>query len=115
MGMVPAPAVTERRPWRVPGAEGAKARVTVQMTPPARTEGQLVVSVKSPERLKERVKGWVPVFDTVRFCVMAEVPVTTTALGKLRVVGETLRLGLAMEPLMPGWGRVLPVTRTERP
>jgi len=87
----------------------------VQVTPPARTEGQLVVSVKSPERAMERVKGWAPVLETVTFCVVAEVPVTTTALGKLRVVGETLRLGLAMEPLMPGWGRVLPVTRTERP
>ena len=90
-------------------------RVTVQMTPPERVAGQLVVSVKSPERVRARVKGWVPVLEMVTFCVVAERPATTTASGKLMVVGVTLRLGLVIEPLTPGWGMVLPVTRTVRP
>jgi len=48
---------TVRRPWRVPGCEGAKVRETVQMVPAVRMEGQLLVSVKSPVRVRERVKG----------------------------------------------------------
>jgi hypothetical protein len=88
--------------------------MTVQEVWAARMEGQLVVSVKSPERVRERTKDWAPVLEMVTFRGL-EVPVTTTVLGKLRVVGVTKRLGLAMAPLLPGWGRVLPVTRTLSP
>ena len=37
------PEVTERRPWRVPGCEGAKVMITVQVLLPGRVAGQLVV------------------------------------------------------------------------
>jgi len=57
----------------------------------------------------------VPVLAMVTFCGALEVEVTRTALGKVMVAGVTLRLGFVVEPLAPGWGMVLPVTRTERP
>src|SRR6267154_2530103 len=47
-GDVPVPAVTERRPWRVPGCEGAKVIRAVQVLLPGRMAGQSVESVKSP-------------------------------------------------------------------
>src|SRR5271168_1926342 len=46
-GEVPLPAVMERRPWRVPGWDGAKVTSTVQVVLPGRVAGQSVASVKS--------------------------------------------------------------------
>src|ERR1700730_3360284 len=42
-GEVPVSAVTERRPWRVPGCEGAKVIKAVQVLLPGRMKGQSVV------------------------------------------------------------------------
>jgi len=47
--------------------------------------------------------------------VLPERPVTTTGLAKVRVVGVTVRLGLAVEPVTVVGGRVVPVRRTVRP
>ena len=82
---------------------------------PGRVAGQLVVSVKSPVRARARAKGWVPVLPMVTVCVVLEMLVTTTAVGKLMVAGVTVRLGLTDWPVPVGWGRVVPVTRTVRP
>lgn len=57
VGDVLVPKVTDSRPWRVPGWEGAKARMTVQVLLPGRVTGQSVVSVKSPVRARVRAKG----------------------------------------------------------
>jgi hypothetical protein len=58
--------------------------------------------MKSPESERLRGKGCVPVFDTVAVSVLAEVPVTITALGKSRVAGVTTRFGFAVVPPIPG-------------
>jgi hypothetical protein len=86
----------------VPGCEGAKVRTTAQEAPPARTDGQLVESVKSPVSEIARGKGCVPVFEIVAVCELADAVVTTTALGKSSEEGVTLRLGLTVEPPAPG-------------
>jgi hypothetical protein len=99
VGEVPAPAVTERRPWRVPGCEGAKVRSTVQVELPARVAGQLVVSVKSPVGARVRAKGWTPMLPMVTGWVVAEVLVTRTGVGKVMEAGVTVRLGLADWPV----------------
>ena len=112
--MVPAPVETVRRPWRVPGCDGAKVRETVQMPPAVRMAGQLVVSVKSPVRVRDRSKGCAPVLAMVTFCGMLEVAVTRMGLGKVMVAGVTLRFGFVVVPVAPGRGMVLPVMRTER-
>ena len=51
-----APAVTVSRPWRVPGWDGAKVTRTEQVELAARVAVQLVVSVKSPVRVRARAK-----------------------------------------------------------
>src|ERR1700754_4281405 len=107
---MPAPEETERRPWRAPGCEGAKVRATVHEAPPARTDGQLVESVKSPATETNNGKGCVPVFETVVVWELADVVVTTTELGKLSVEGVRVRFGLTVEPPTPGCGMVWPVT-----
>src|SRR5277367_1404233 len=71
-GEVPLPAVTLRRPWRVPGCEGAKVRRTVQVLLPGRVAGQSVVSVKSPARARVRAKGCVPMLPIVTGCVVVD-------------------------------------------
>src|ERR1700733_4861687 len=50
------PAVTESKPWRVPGCDGAKVMSAVQVLLPVRIAGQSVVSVKSPVRARVRAK-----------------------------------------------------------
>src|ERR1700679_1325133 len=57
VGEVAVPAVTESRPWRVPGCDGAKVRRTAQVLLPGRMAGQLVVEVKSPVTASVRAKG----------------------------------------------------------
>jgi hypothetical protein len=107
--------VTERRPWRVPGCEGAKVRTTVQEALPARVAGQSVASVKSPVRVRAREKATGPVLPMVTVWVLEEVVVTGTELGKVIVAGVRVRLGLADWPTPVGWGLVVPVMRTVRP
>ena len=75
---------------------------TVQLDLPGTVAGQLVVSVKPGVMEVVRVKGTLPVLETVTVWVLPEVVVTMTGLAKLRVVGETVRLGLAEAPLTPG-------------
>src|SRR6202022_3093894 len=82
-GDVPEPAVTERRPCRVPGCEGAKVINAVQVLLPGRGAGRSVVSVKSPVRARERLKGWVPMLPIVTGWVVAEVLVTRTGVEKV--------------------------------
>ncbi len=65
VGEVLVPEVTESRPWRVPGCEGAKVMRTVQVVLPGRVAGQSVVKVKSPVRAKVRGKGCVPMLPMV--------------------------------------------------
>ena len=86
-GEVPLPAVTERSPWRVPGCEGAKVMRTVQVLLPGRTAGQLVEGMKSPVTTMARLKGCVPVLPMVTVCVVVEVLVTRTGVGKVIVGG----------------------------
>lgn len=114
-GEVPSPAVTERSPWRVPGCEGAKVMRTVQVLLPGRVAGQSVVLVKSPARARASAKGVAPVLPMVIGWVEAEVVVTRTGVGKVMVVGVTLRLGLTDWPLPVGCVCVVPVMRTVRP
>ena len=114
-GEVPLPAVTLRRPWRVPGCEGAKVMSAVQVLLPGSRSGQSVVSVKSPVRERLRAKGWVPMLPMVTGWVVAEVPVTRTGVGKVMVEGLTVRLGLADWPTPVDWDLVVPVMRTVRP
>jgi hypothetical protein len=64
-GEVPVPAVKLRRPWRVPGCDGAKVRSAVQVLLPGSRAGQSVVSVKSPVTARLRAKGWAPVLPMV--------------------------------------------------
>src|SRR5580704_10741424 len=113
-GEVPLPAVTERRPWRVPGCEGAKVIRTVQVLLPGRMAGQSVVSVKSPMRARAREKGCAPLLPMVTGCVVVEVLVTRTGLGKVTVAGVTVRLGLTAWPVPVDKGLVEPVMRTVR-
>jgi len=86
-------------------------RTTLQEVPPASTGGQLVDWAKSPVSERARGKGWVPVFEIVAVWEIAEAEVTTTAFGKLNVVGETTRSGLTVEPPTPSCGMVCPVMR----
>src|SRR5277367_6409882 len=51
------PVVMERRPWRVPGCDGAKVMRTVQVELSGRVTEQSVVSVKSPVRVRESGKA----------------------------------------------------------
>ena len=111
-GEVPLPAVTERRPWRVPGCDGAKVIRAVQVLLAGRRAGQSVVSVKSPVRASERAKGWAPMLPMVTGWVVAEVLVTRTGVGKVMVAGVRVRLGLAVWPVPVDWGLVVPVMRT---
>src|ERR1700733_10690587 len=113
-GEVPLPAVTERRPWRVPGCEGAKVISTVQALLPGRVAGQSVESVKSPVRARERLKGCAPMLPMVIVCVVVEVLVTKTGLAKEMVDGVRVRLGLTVWPMPVGCGLVAPVMRTVR-
>jgi hypothetical protein len=99
----------------VPGCEGAKVMRTVQDALPGRVAGQLVVSVKSPVRPRVRVKGCAPELPMVTVWVVVEVLVTTTALGKVMEVGVRVRAGLTDWPVPVGWGRVVPVMRTDWP
>ena len=57
--------VIARRPSRVPGWEGAKAMVIVQVAEAASVEVQVVVDWKSPVRVKDRGREVVPVFFRV--------------------------------------------------
>src|SRR5206468_3794639 len=81
-GDVAVPAVTLRRPWRVPGCEGAKVIRAVQVLLPGSRAGQSVVSVKSPVRARLRAKGWVPVLPMVTGWVVAEVRVRRRGGGR---------------------------------
>lgn len=108
-GDVPAFAVTERRPWRVPGCEGAKVMRMVQVLLPGRVAGQLVVGVKSPVMTRARSKGWAPVLPMVTVCVVVEVLVTRTGVGNVMVAGVRLRLELTDWPTPMGWVWVVPV------
>ena len=89
----------------MPGCEGAKV-----MSDGAGgcwrggVAGQLVVSVKSPVRVRARVKGWAPVLPMVTVWVELEVVVTRTGLGKVMVAGVTVRLGLADGAVDAGLG-----------
>ena len=99
----------------MPGWEGAKVRMTVQVVVAARVAGQLVVSVKSPVRVRVRGKAVAPVLPRVMVCVVALVVVTTYGVGEVDVAGVTVRLGLAVWPVPVGSGRVVPVMRTVAP
>ena len=114
-GEVLLPAVTESRPWRVPGCEGAKVMSAVQVLLPGRVAGQLVVSVKSPVRERLRAKGWAPMLPMVTGWVVAEVLVTRTGVEKVMVAGVTVRLGFAAWPVPVDNGLVEPVMRTVKP
>ena len=111
-GEVPELAVTERRPWRVPGCEGAKVMRVVQVLLPGRMAGQLVVSVKSPVMARVRAKGWEPMLPIVTGCVVVEVLLTRTGVGNVMVAGVMVRLGLTIWPMPVDCGLVLPVMRT---
>ena len=87
----------------MPGWDGAKVMRAVQLPLPGRVAGQLVVEVKSPVRTRARAKGVAPVLPMVTVWVVAEVLVTRTGLGKVMVVGVTVRLGLTDCPLPPSW------------
>src|SRR5882757_3171571 len=113
-GDVPEPAMTDRRPCRVPGCEGAKVINAVQVLLPGRRAGQSVVLVKSPVRVRLRAKGWAPMLPLVMGCVVAEVLVTRTGVEKVMVAGVTVRLGFADWPMPVGCGLVEPVMRTLR-
>ena len=115
VGEVSVPAVTESKPWRVPGCDGAKVMSAVQVLLPGRIAGQSVVSVKSPVRARVRAKGDAPMLPMAMGWVVAEVLVTRTGVGKVTVAGVTVRLGLAIWPV-PVWrGLVVPVMRTAKP
>jgi hypothetical protein len=88
----------------VPGCEGAKVMTTVQVELPARVAAQSVASVKSPAKVSASGKATAPMLPMVTVCVVLEVLVTRTALGKLMVAGVTVRLGFADWPMPVGWG-----------
>ena len=48
------------------------------------------------------MKGWAPVLPMVTVCGVLEVLVTRTGVGKLMVVGVTVRLGLTVWPMPVG-------------
>ena len=104
-----------RSPSRVPGAVGAKVMVAEQLVPPANIEEQLVVSMKSPVRIRLRENADTPVFAMFIVCVVLERAVTGTGVVNVTLVGVTTRFGLTLLPFVPGCGRVWPVTSTERP
>lgn len=84
---MPGVVVIESRPAAVPGWLGVKLRLTLQEVEGARLAGQVVVSVKSPFRVRAMGMASVPAFWMATTCGAAEMAVTATGSGKLMAAG----------------------------
>ena len=97
-GEPPALSVIVSVPERAPAAVGVKVIEIVQLAPIARLLPQVLISEKSPETaIAPSVSAAVPELVRITVCTALVVPIVCD--GKVRLVGESVAVGVAAKPV----------------
>ena len=116
MGVVPAPAVTVRRPWRVPGWDGSEGDDDGAGGVAGEGGGAVGGVGEVAGEGGARVKGRLPVLPMVTVWVQLEVVVTTDGVGEVDGGGGDGEVGVGGGAVdCRAAGGIWPVTRTVRP